>query len=450
MTTPVLKEYFLKLVRSPFSRNVIIASSGSVIAQAITILFSPLVSRIYGAEAFGLLGTFTALVAVLTPIAALTYPIAIVLPKNDNDAKGIASLSMRIALIICLLVSLGLLIGNDKILALLNADSIHKYIWLVPITMLFATWLQTAQQWLFRKKQFMVAARVTVTKTIISSIAKVSIGWFHPLASVLIVITVIDNFLYALLLNLGIKRKEGVMLSGKRTSSKTSLRDLAIKHKDFPLYRSPIAFVNAASQHLPVLLLASLFGPASAGFYVLGIRILSIPSEIIGRSVGNVFYPRINEASNSGENLTRLIVKATLALAAIGCIPFAVVIVFGPVLFGFVFGSEWIEAGVYARWMTFMLFFMFINKPAIAAVPVLNVQRGYMIYGFITAAIKLATLYIGFIIFKSDTKAVALFSVVGAISYVFLIIWVILSSKKKPIQDQIHSDQKPIKPTSIN
>jgi len=371
------------------------------------------------------------LIAVLTPIAALTYPIAIVLPKEDDDARGIASLSMRIALFVSLLVTLILLVGNDKILAVLNAEAIAKYIWLVPLVMLFATWLQVAQQWLIRKKQFLVTARVTVSKTIISSIAKAAIGWFHPLASVLIVITTIDNALYAFLLNIGIKRKDGTTLLGKRASNRTSLRELAKRHKDFPLYRSPIAFVNAISQHLPVLLLAAFSGAASAGFFVLAIRILSIPSEIIGRSVGSVFYPKINEAAHDGQNLTHLIVKATLALAAIGLVPYAVIIVFGPALFSFVFGAEWVEAGIYSRWMAFMLFFMFINKPAIAAIPVLDIQKGYMLFGFINATIKIAALYVGFVIFKTDTEAIALFSVFGALSYIILIIWIILSSKRK-------------------
>lgn len=430
---PVLKSLFYKIINSPFNRNVIIASSGSVLAQAITILFSPIITRLYGTEAFGLLGTFTSLVAVLTPIAALTYPIAIVLPKEDDSAKGLAAISIRISLVVSLLIAIILFLGNDKLLALLNAEAISKFIWLVPVTMLFATWLQIAQQWLIRKKQFIVIARVTVTKTIISSIAKAAIGWFHPVAAVLIVITAIDNAVYAFLLNIGVKRKEGTMLPGKQTNARKSLHEIAKRHKDFPLYRAPQAFVHAVSQHFPVLLLAALFGPASAGFYVLSIRILSIPSEIIGKSVGDVFYPKINEAAQSGQNLSKLILKATLALAAIGFIPYAIIVAFGPVLFGFVFGADWVTAGVYARWVSFMLFFMFINKPVVASIPVLNMQKQSMFFGFISAGLKIAALYLGFKLFKTDTHAIALFSIVGVIVYIIFIVWVILSSNKQSI-----------------
>ena len=123
-----------------------------------------------------------------------------------------------------------------------------------------------------------------------------------------------------------------------------------------------------------------------------------------------------------GQNLTPLIVKATGVLAVVGFLPFAVVIVFGPSMFGFVFGSEWVEAGIYARWVALMLFFLFINKPAISSVPVLRIQKGYMYFGFISAGIKIAALYLGFIIYHTATKAIALFSVLVPVGC-WLVLW---------------------------
>lgn len=70
-----------------------VVATGTAGAQAITMGFAPIITRLYGPEAFGLLGTFSAILAVLTPMAALTYPIAIVLPKDHADAKGLAKLS---------------------------------------------------------------------------------------------------------------------------------------------------------------------------------------------------------------------------------------------------------------------------------------------------------------------------------------------------------------------
>ena len=85
------------LSKSKFVRNVATVATGTAGAQAISIAFSPIITRLYGPDSFGLLGVFMALVAVLAPLAALTYPIAIVLPKEDSDARALGWLSFYIA-----------------------------------------------------------------------------------------------------------------------------------------------------------------------------------------------------------------------------------------------------------------------------------------------------------------------------------------------------------------
>src|SRR5699024_8453044 len=117
------------------------------------------------------------------------------------------------------------------------------------------------------------------------------------------------------------------------------------KYYDFPAYRAPETFVNAISQGLPVLMLTAFFRPASAGFYTIGRSTLNIPGRLIGKAVGDVFYPRITEAVNYNENVTSIIKKATLLLILVGFLPFGLVILFGPYLFSLVFGSDWTVAG---------------------------------------------------------------------------------------------------------
>src|SRR5699024_3571808 len=132
----------------------------------------------------------------------------------------------------------------------------------------------------------------------------------------------------------------------------------------------------------------SFFGPATAGFYNIGRTVLSMPSRLIEKAVGDVFYPRIAVAANTGENLNKLIKKATWYLVGVGIIPFSIVILFGPFLFTLVFGSEWTTAGEYARWIALFSFSTFINKPAVKSFPVLNAQRFHLFFTIFRAAIR--------------------------------------------------------------
>ena len=424
-----LKNKIHPFVKSKFVRNVAIVATGTAGAQAITIAFAPLITRLYGPEAFGILGTFMALLNVVIPVAALSYPIAIVLPKDDSDAKGIARLSAYIALSIAGCLSLFLLIGGNWLVDILRVQEISSFIFLIPLVILFGAFVQITRQWLIRKKQFGITARVDVFKSFTVNAAKVGFGFFYPFAAVLIIFATIGYAIQAILLGVGIKRSniyKNPNLYEK--STKPNLLNLAKRHYDFPLYRTPQVFINAISISLPVLMLSAFFGPASAGFYMLAKKLLGLPSMLIGKSVGEVFYPRITEAFQKDENLTRLIMKATFSLVAVGFLPFIIVVVYGPTLFGFIFGSGFLTAGEYARWLSVMLFFQFINKPAIATIPVIGLQKGFIIYEVISTSSKLIALYIGFVLFEFDKVAIALFSIFGAITYIILIIWVIYSS----------------------
>lgn len=418
-----------EFTRRPFVRNVFIVATGTAGAQAIVMAFAPIITRIYGPEAFGLLGTFLALVAVFTPIASLAYPIAIVLPKEDNDAKGIAWLSFYISLVVAPLVALVLLAGSDSLLALLGAQAIAAFVLLIPLNILFESWLQIAQQWLIRKKMFMTTAKVGVAQALLVNSAKAGIGWFSPLAAVLIVLSTFGSALHVVMLFLGTRSADESKTSIQKIKARTPLIELARRHYDFPLYRAPQMFINALSQNLPVLMLAAFFGPVSAGFYVLSGRLLAIPSQLMGKSVGDVFYPRITEAARNKENLTRLILKATLSLAAIGFLPYAIVVAFGPWLFGFVFGIEWVTAGEYARWLALSTFFMFLNNPSIRALPVLSAQGFHLMFTIFSVLIRVIVLATGYYVFNSDLIAVALTGASGALMNICLIVIVHLRSQ---------------------
>jgi O-antigen/teichoic acid export membrane protein len=411
--------------RSPFAKNVAVVASGTAGAQAITIAFAPLITRIYGPEAFGLLGTFMAIVAVAIPIAALAYPIAIVLPKDDRDALGLVRLSVMLSFGIALIAVVLLWVGGDWLTAILGAEPVAGYLFLIPVAMLFAAWMQVAQQWLIRKKEFVVIARSALAHSLILNSAKAGFGWLNPVGAVLIVLATLGHALHAALLFIGAWRRYRTSPSSEEASgTRTRLRELAYRHRDFPLYRAPQNLINAVSQSLPVLMLAAFFGPAAAGFYTLARMVMGMPVNLVGKAVNDVFYPRITEAAHDGENLPRHILQATGALFAIAIVPFGVVVALGPWIFALVFGGDWAIAGEYARWLALFFLFNFINKPSVAAVPVLGIQRGLLIYELFSTGVKVLGLVAGFYWFESDIWAVALFSLLGVVAYSAMMIWI--------------------------
>lgn len=411
-----------------------IVATGTAGAQIITMAFSPILTRLYGPEAFGILGTFTAIMAVLNPIAAWSYPIAIVLPKRDVDAVGLAKLSIGIAIAMSLLTALFLTIFKAQIIDIFNLKAIGSLILLLPFSMLFAAAMAIMTQRVIRKKLFKINAKVAVLKALWVNIAKAGAGLFAPFASVLVILTILGSALHASMLWRGVRKNTQKDIAIENISAKKQKKEyknLAWRHRDFPYYRTPQIALNAASQGLPVLMLASFFGPAAAGFYSLGKMVLGMPTALIGKSVASVFYPRINEAVHNKEDPYRLLIKATTALAIVGLIPFGIIVAFGPWMFSFIFGDEWHTAGVYAQWLALWSYFGFMNRPSVGAIPVLSLQGYFLAYEVMSIGVRAALFFIGFLVFKNALIAIALFSI-GSVALNFsLIIAILIAAKKR-------------------
>jgi len=424
-----VKGFLNSIIKSQFVRNVTIVASGTAVAQLVTMAFSPVITRLYGAEAFGVLGTFIAMVAIIAPVSGLTYPVAIVLPKKDEDAGSIARLSLYTGFALAVVVGLILLFLGHRILEAFQVGEIGNFIFLLPPVIIFSVWLQVNEQWLIRKQHFKLRAKVEAAKALVVNGAYATAGLIKPVAAVLLVISALGHGIHALMLNVGLGKKRGYAKQGKRALSLAAIRKLAKEYKDFPVYRAPQVFINAVSQSLPVLMLSAFFGPASAGFYTLGRRLLKMPTALIGKSVGDVFYPDITKAAHNKEDLTMYILNATLGLAAIGIIPFSIIVIAGPGLFEFVFGSEWYRAGEYARWMAFWLFFAFINRPSVMSLPVLKLQGSFLVYEIISVLLRVIALLTGFYFFENEVVTIMLFSFTGVVLNFYLITFTIFKSK---------------------
>jgi O-antigen/teichoic acid export membrane protein len=82
--------------KSEFARNVLTLMTGTTIAQAIPIAISPILTRIYTPEDFGMFALFIAIATIFGSIANGRYELAIMLPQKDEDAINIVVLRIII------------------------------------------------------------------------------------------------------------------------------------------------------------------------------------------------------------------------------------------------------------------------------------------------------------------------------------------------------------------
>ncbi|MAE10064.1 MAG: translocase, partial [Candidatus Marinimicrobia bacterium] len=123
-------------LKSEFSKNVLTLVTGTTIAQAIPIAISPILTRIYTPEDFGVLALFISITTILGTIANGRYELAIVLPKRDNNALELTALSIIITMGFSLLLVILVILFHDPLLSYLNNDRFSFWLYLIPLSVL--------------------------------------------------------------------------------------------------------------------------------------------------------------------------------------------------------------------------------------------------------------------------------------------------------------------------
>ena len=423
-----------QLWRARLVRNIVTTISGSAGAQAINLALIPLIMRIYGPEAFGVVGTFQSLTIILIPWCALTYPMAIVLPQNERDARGLIRLSLWVAALICGITALLLYLWGAQVSGALGIDLLIPYLMLLPIVMFSSAVLEITQQWLYRNQRFSLTARAATLHALLYNATRSVAGLIQSTAPVLVVTSALYYVIHSGLLLIGIRlhREPGPAPSEAQSLSqpRKDLRQLAAEYRDFPLFRAPQVLINALSVHMPTLVLASAFGAIPAGFFALCLQVLAMPSNFIGRAVGSVYYPRITHAIHAREPVAGLLVRGVAGMSLAGMLPFAALVIAGPWLFNLAFGGQWQTAGEYARWLAISEFAGFIGGPCLVAIPALSLQKIFLVFEIVSTSLRIAAVLVGAFVFKDPLVVVMAFAAANVLINVSMIVIVLFEGRR--------------------
>lgn len=412
----------LRVQRSRFARNVASIGFGIAAAQGISLLFSPVLTRLYGPEAFGVLGAYTAVVNIVTPLATLGYANAVVIPTDDDRALAVARLSMASALVVAPLSLLAISLFEPHVARWTGLAAAPGFLYLIPVSLVLTAFFSVASQGAIREGLFDAKSQAHVGATLAVNGLKLGGGLLAASGLMLIAVEVTGRGLHALTL-LARAPRRGVLRVREWFGLK-GIREATLDHRDFSLYRMPQSVINASAVGLPVILLSSLFGSNEAGQYAITVLVLSAPVMLLGQSIGEVFYPKVTRAIQTpGEDARGLIVKTTLGLIAMGTLPFGLVALFGDRLFPFAFGEEWARAGEYAQWISLWMAASLASRASTQAMPALRIQHLLLVYEIGITISRVAALYFGAAVLESDLASVAIFSITNALGYAILILW---------------------------
>jgi len=415
--------------KSEFSRNILTLMTGTTIAQAIPIAISPILTRIYTPEDFGVFALFIAITSIFGNIANGRYELAIVLPKKDEDAINIFALGFIITSVLSLFLLIIVIIFHDYFVSVLNNENIEIWLYFAPVTVFLMGIFNILNYFNNRKKQYKDLAKAKIIKSIVLAIVQLSVGFLKQGATGLISGQIISQ-LFAntkLLKNI---LKDKILIS---KISKVKMIVLAKRYKDFPKYSIISTLFNSASNIGMPIIISIFFTTSTVGFYFFANKMVKLPLGLVFASFSQVYHQKAAELYNGNVNeLYKFTIKTQYKIG-IFLIPTLIIIsLVSPYIFSIVFGEKWFVAGEYVKYFAVFVFFNSLYSPISTLGDILNKQRLLMYFNFSLVFTQILTMAMCVDLFHLGFEYTILYvSIIGSIHFLLLNMYIIQILKEK-------------------
>jgi O-antigen/teichoic acid export membrane protein len=271
--------------KSEFSRNVVTLMTGTTIAQAIPIAISPILTRIYTPEDFGIFALYMSLLTIISVIATGKYELAIMLPDEENDALNLVSLSILISSTISLFSLIIVFFFNKNISTLFNNQDISTWLYFLPITVFIMGIYNSLNYWYSRNKDYKPLSKSVVYRSFFTSISNISLGFMKFGGGGMI----LGQFLGQLIATISLIRNINIKHIVSNTNRK-SLLFVMKRYIDFPKITAIHAVFNSLTQSIPIFIITYYFSIKEAGLFSFAGRVVMLPISLISNSYYQVFF----------------------------------------------------------------------------------------------------------------------------------------------------------------
>lgn len=313
-------------------------SAGTVAGHAVTLLATPILSRVYTPDAFGEFAALIAIVAIAATAGSLRLETAIPI-ATDDDAENLVKVGIWSSLIGGLICALGLsLTGhqNDSQPIWLWSSLLIYLVWVTAAyQILTAFWLRSHQYAALARRNLLQGAGTAGGQLLFSRWIQTSVGLAAGLA---------------LGRTLGLV---SLVLKGRSSTDKwADARPVSATMKrywKFPVLFMPAAILNVLGTQIPILIIAGAYGPASAGNLAQAITLGAIPAALLGTAIASVVLAEMAARVRAGELDQRArYLRVSRALAPIGLVWLLALVLVAPFLLPVILGPGWATSGQFA------------------------------------------------------------------------------------------------------
>lgn len=413
-------------LKSPFFRNVLSLTSGSVVAQTVSIVTVPMLARVYNPSVYGVYALFAGCINIVALIATARYELAIILPKDDKESVNVIALSLSISALVCLSMLLVLFLFRQSLEIYSWIATVGKLMYLIPINVFLVSFWQCLNYWNNRKNRYRRLSMNRVYKSLVTAIVSLLLG-FVLCGNV---VGLIWSFFIANIfgvIHLAIQPwKEDRSLHNCITIAK--IKESAVKHSDMPKYNTIQALSDGFRTEGIVFVLKLFYDEGVVGAYFMAMRILQLPANFIGGAISQVFYREASRVNNEEKNLflsTKKVVFSTIMIA----LPLFLGFYYLSPLFILFLGEKWYLSVDLMKVMIPFVAIGFVASPLSTIPLILKKQREFAVLGIFYGFYSLLLLYITAIVSTEIRQHLFFYSLFISIFLIYVCHWLVSQTK---------------------
>ncbi|MDC4232635.1 oligosaccharide flippase family protein [Actinomyces sp. B33] len=370
--------------RHPTLVHVSTLLTGTVLAQLVVLVTTPIIARLYSPSQIGAFAALMAIPQVIAPVAALRYDMAIVLPDSEAEARRLMRAVLACSGAVSVLVCLVCAVWRDPIASLLGHPEASDWLWWSG-PLVFCTATTTALgYWMTRRTRFAPIGRNRVVQAGLVESTRIGMALAGAGAVPGQVLSQVVGQAGASAL-LAWTGREAFSPPG---TDGRPLRRLFARYRRMPLLNAPNALVDAVRVNGIVVLIGVYFAADPQGQFSRAWLLMQAPVALVTGALSQVFYQRFARVERG--SMTRLVIRSARASLLAGLVPFAVLWLVAPVLLPWYLGPGWEESGLIARALVPWLLLNVVTSPISTVFVVADRQALMLGFAVVYAAVPLA------------------------------------------------------------
>lgn len=397
------------LPEKAFLRKLFTLASGTVVGQLLVVASSPLLTRLYTPAEFGQFAVLAAVIAIAGIAACWRLEFAVLALPDDGEAAAVLRAALVAALAMTLATAVAVWRLGDWFVALVDAAPLAPWLWLIPCAVLIWGLGGLGTYWALRHGAY---GRNGLNRTLTLGAqagGQVACGLLGAGSPGLVL-----GYLAGYVVRLG---HYLVLLTAedRRRLAAPAWRTVwrvARASWRYPVFSAPSSLLQTLCEMLPAIVIAALFGPATAGFYALAHRLMGLPVKLLGEAASHVFLGE--GRALTGLALRRFFLRTLGLFVGLGVLGMLPLLLFAPPLFALVFGEAWREAGVIVQLLVPLHFARFVAGPVSQLFVVLRRQDVYFFSSLLNGTAIAVSFTAGYLLALPGNVTILLFSLASA------------------------------------